>query len=101
MAKGNDGSGVTIAITDAYDSPTLLADAQQYFKLNDPAHPLTSSQFTNLAPATVNNQAQCGGSGWYSEQALDVESSHTMAPGAHIQFVGAQKTAWTAACWRR
>ena len=90
VAKGNDGSGVTIAITDAYDSPTLLADAQQYFKLNDPAHPLTSSQFTNIAPATVDNQALCGGSGWYSEQSLDVESSHTMAPGAHIQYVGAQ-----------
>ncbi len=90
VAKGDDGSGVTIAITDAYDSPTLLADAQQYFKLNDPAHPLTSSQFTNITPATVNNQALCGGSGWYAEQALDVESSHTMAPGAHIQYVGAQ-----------
>jgi subtilase family serine protease len=90
VAKGNDGSGVTIAITDAYDSPTLLSDAQHYFTLNDPAHPLLSSQFTNLTPATVNDQAECGGSGWYDEQALDVEASHTMAPGAHIQFVGAE-----------
>jgi subtilase family serine protease len=90
VAKGNDGKGVTIAITDAYDSPTLLSDAQHYFKLNDPAHPLKSSQFTNLAPATVNNQTFCAGSGWYDEQALDVESSHTMAPGAHIQYVGAK-----------
>ena len=90
VAKGNDGSGVTIAITDAYDSPTLLADAQQYFNLNDPTHPLLSSQFTNFTPATVDQQAACGGSGWFSEQALDVESSHTMAPGAHIQYVGAQ-----------
>jgi subtilase family serine protease len=38
----------------------------------------------------VNNVDLCGGSGWYSEQALDVESSHTMAPGAHIQYVGAK-----------
>ena len=90
VAKGNDGKGVTIAIVDAYDSPTLLSDAQHYFKLNDPAHPLTSAQFTNIAPATVNNQTLCAGSGWYSEQALDVESSHTMAPGAHIQYVGAK-----------
>jgi subtilase family serine protease len=90
VAKGNDGSGVTIAITDAYDSPTVLSDAQHYFKLNDPAHPLTSSQFTNIAPATVNDEGPCAGSGWYSEQALDVESSHTMAPGAHIQYVGAE-----------
>ena len=34
-----DGSGVTIAIVDAYDAPTLLEDAQQYFNLNDPSHP--------------------------------------------------------------
>ena len=32
----------------------------------------------------------CGGSGWYAEQALDVELSHAMAPGAKIIFVGAQ-----------
>jgi len=87
---GNDGSGVGIAIVDAYDSPTLLADAQQYFKLNDPTHPLSSSQFFNLSPATVDDVALCDGSGWYAEQALDVESSHAMAPGADILFVGAQ-----------
>ena len=49
VASGNDGSGVTIAIVDAYDSPTLLSDAQTYFRLNDPSHPLNSSQFTNVA----------------------------------------------------
>jgi subtilase family serine protease len=32
----------------------------------------------------------CGGSGWYPEQALDVESSHSMAPGANVEFVGAE-----------
>lgn len=90
LAKGIDGSGVTLAIVDAYDSPTLLSDAQLYFRLNDPAHPLTSSQFENISPPTVDDEALCDGSGWYPEQALDVESSHTMAPGATIQFVGAQ-----------
>jgi subtilase family serine protease len=90
VATGTDGHGVTLAIVDAYDSPTLLSDAQHYFKLNDPAHPLASGQFTNIAPATVTNTAACAGSGWFDEAALDVESSHSMAPGAHIQFVGAQ-----------
>jgi subtilase family serine protease len=89
VAAGNDGSGVSVAIVDAYDSPTLLSDAQHYFRLNDPSHPLTSSQFTNIAPSEVQNTGVCGGSGWYPEQALDVESVHTMAPGAHIIFVGA------------
>jgi subtilase family serine protease len=90
VAKGDDGKGVTIAIVDAYDSPTLLTDAQHYFQLNDHAYPLASSQFSNVTPSKVFDQSACGGSGWYDEQALDVEASHTMAPGAHIEYVGAQ-----------
>jgi subtilase family serine protease len=87
---GTDGSGVTLAIVDAYDSPTLLSDAQLYFRLNDPSHPLSASQFTNIQPPAVDDIGECGGSGWFDEQALDVEASHSMAPGANIQFVGAQ-----------
>ena len=90
VAAGNDGSGVAIAIVDAYDSPKLLGDSQLYFRRNDPAHPLTSSQFSNLTPATVDDQAECAASGWFDEQALDVRASHSMAPGAHIIYVGAQ-----------
>jgi subtilase family serine protease len=90
VSKGDNGSHVGIAIVDAYDSPTLLKDAQRYFKMNDPAHPLASSQFFNDQPASVGNEAECGASGWFAEQSLDVESSHSMAPGADILFVGAQ-----------
>ncbi len=90
VASGIDGSGVTLAIVDAYDSPTLLSDAQTYFRLNDPSYPLKSSQFINVEPPTTDDDALCDGSGWYPEQALDVEASHTMAPGATIMFVGAQ-----------
>jgi subtilase family serine protease len=90
IAAGTDGSGVTIAIVDAYDAPTLLKDAQHYFNLNDPSQPLTSSQFKNDMPASVGNEDVCGASGWFAEQSLDVESSHSMAPGANITFVGAE-----------
>jgi subtilase family serine protease len=90
IANGTaDGKGATIAIVDAYDAPTLLADAQKYFHLNDPSIPLTNKQFTNFEPATVGNEAACLASGWFAEQSLDVESSHAMAPGAHINYVGA------------
>jgi subtilase family serine protease len=88
--KGVVGSGVGIAIVDAYDSPTLLSDAQHYARLNDPNHPLSSSQFFNIEPSTVTNEGECAASGWFDEQALDVESSHAMAPGADILYVGAQ-----------
>jgi subtilase family serine protease len=89
IAAGTNGSGVGLAVVDAYDSPTLLSDAQKYFMRNDPAHPLNSSQFFNDEPATTDDYALCGGGGWYPEQALDVEASHSMAPGAAILFVGA------------
>jgi subtilase family serine protease len=89
-SHSQNGSGVTIAIVDAYDSPTLLSDVQTYFQMNDPNHPLASSQFTNVEPAKVDQQGLCDGSGWYPEQALDIESSHSMAPGANIEFVGAE-----------
>jgi subtilase family serine protease len=89
-SKGVTGKGVAIAIVDAYDSPTLFADAHKYAQLNDPAHPLSASQFFNVEPATVGNEDECAASGWYDEQALDVESSHAMAPGADILYVGAE-----------
>jgi subtilase family serine protease len=86
----NDGSGVTVAITDAYTSPTLLADAQKFASLNDPAHPLLSSQFSELTPSSYTFGDLCGASGWYGEQSLDVEAVHGTAPGAHILYVGAK-----------
>jgi subtilase family serine protease len=84
------GTGVSVAIVDAYDSPNLLLDAQQYFKNNDATHLLNSAQFVDHQPATTGNFDQCGGGGWFPEQALDVEAVHTMAPGATIQYFGAQ-----------
>jgi subtilase family serine protease len=90
VAGGNTGKGVTIAIVDAYDAPTLQADTQKYSQINDPKHLLTSAQFANVEPATVDDEAECSASGWFAEQSLDIESSHAMAPGANIEFVGAQ-----------
>jgi subtilase family serine protease len=90
LSGGATGAGVAVAIVDAYDSPTLFSDAHHYFSLNDPSIPLSSSQFINDAPATVDDQTECSGSGWYDEQALDVEAVHSMAPKADIVFVGAQ-----------
>jgi subtilase family serine protease len=90
VAKGTDGRGVGIAIVDAYDSPTLLKDAQTYDQKNDPSHVISSNQFIDVNPGTaIDNEDACGASGWYAEQSLDVESSHTMAPGATLVYVGA------------
>jgi subtilase family serine protease len=86
---GDSGQGVTVAIVDAYASPTLLKDAQKYASLNDPSHPLQSSQFSEIVnkPSYVR-AAACDAPGWFGEQTLDVEAVHAMAPGANILYVG-------------
>ncbi|MEC3977621.1 S53 family peptidase [Amycolatopsis sp. H20-H5] len=88
---GADGKGTTIAIVDAFASPTIYADASQYARKNDPAHPLKASQFSQkVFPPTPGSEApdQCDAAGWYGEETLDVEAAHGLAPGADILFVG-------------
>jgi subtilase family serine protease len=85
---GDDGSGVGVAIVDAYDSPTLFKDSARYASQNDGTHPLQPGQFFNDEPATVDNEALCNASGWRTEQSLDVQAVHAMAPGAAILYVG-------------
>jgi subtilase family serine protease len=92
VAEGVDGSGQTVAIVDAFGSPTLYQDAAEYAKRNDPSHPLRASQFSqDVAPPTPGQEdpSQCDAAGWYGEQSLDVEAVHATAPGAHILFEGA------------
>ncbi|HKS99873.1 MAG TPA: S53 family peptidase [Rugosimonospora sp.] len=87
---GLDGYGTTVAIIDAFASPTLYQDAAEYARRNDPAHPLRRSQFSQLIfPTNTVNEEPCGAAGWYGEQTLDVEAVHAMAPGARILYVGA------------
>src|SRR5262249_47375076 len=88
VKHGLDGTGVNIAIIDAYMSPTLLADAQAYFVAHDPDHPLDAAHFSaQMGPGTPPPRVSTG---WYSEQSLDVEAVHAMAPGANIVYIGAQ-----------
>ncbi|WP_033291885.1 S53 family peptidase [Amycolatopsis jejuensis] len=90
---GADGSGTTIAIIDAFASPTIYADASEYAKRNDPAHPLTKAQFSqHIFPPNQKLEPpdQCDASGWYGEETLDVEAAHGLAPGANILYVGGQ-----------
>jgi subtilase family serine protease len=90
LSAGYDGRGATVAVVDAYASPTILADAQNYAKRNDPQHPLRSYQFSQSLPATYTYINECNASGWYGEETLDVEAVHAMAPAANILYVGAK-----------
>ncbi len=90
IAGGLDGKGVTVAIVDAYVSPTLLGDAQEYAAKHQPGQPLASGQFSELLSKSFTNIELCEANEWYGEQTLDVEAVHATAPGANILYVGAK-----------
>ena len=90
ISTGIDGSGVTVAIVDAYASPTLLADAQEYAAKNQSSQPLSSGQFSELLSPKFNETEVCEADEWFGEQTLDVEAVHATAPGAKLLYVGAK-----------
>ncbi len=80
-----DGSGVTVAITDAYASPTIAEDANTYAQAHgDGAY--RTGQLVQSVPNGFRKQGLCDPSGWYGEETLDVEAVHAMAPGARIAY---------------
>ncbi|MER5862908.1 S53 family peptidase [Kitasatospora sp. NPDC002040] len=80
------GKGVTVAITDAYASPTMAADAAAYAKRNgDQAY--RKGQYSEVLPSSYNSVEECDASGWYGEESLDVEAVHALAPDANIVYV--------------
>ncbi|MDT4936996.1 MAG: hypothetical protein QOG80_667 [Pseudonocardiales bacterium] len=84
-----NGAGVTVAITDAYASPTLAQDAATYASHHGDAA-YSAGQFSQSLPGTftrVNGGShQCNATGWYGEQTLDVQAVHAMAQGAKIRY---------------
>jgi subtilase family serine protease len=92
LTSADNGAGVTVAIVDAYVSPTLFSDAHEFAAINDPSNPLAASQFSELLSPSfdLTSPLQCGATGWYGEQTLDVEAVHNTAPGANILAAGAK-----------
>lgn len=89
-AGSYNGKGVTVAITDAFASPTIAADAKKYAARNGDAS-YKRRQFSQVLPADYRftGPDECDASGWYGEETLDVEAVHAVAPAADITYVGA------------
>ena len=106
-SAGDTGKGVTVAVIDAYASPTMLTDANDYAtwvaghggskSLDKPfakgqyrqvLHP-GATGYDLTADPTATNPDGCGAEGWYGEESLDVESVHGEAPNANVVYVGA------------
>lgn len=85
------GKGVTVAITDAYGSPTIAFDTNHYATINGDGS-YFPSQYTQTINTPYNHTGTgpkgCGENGWYGEQTLDVEAVHAMAPAAKIRYYG-------------
>jgi subtilase family serine protease len=89
-SSGMTGNGQSVAIVDAYASPTMLGDANKYAAaVGD--KPFASGQYRQFLPGAFTDAGvnQCDAQGWYGEQTLDVESVHGMAPDANVKFVAA------------
>ncbi len=88
--SGLTGRGVTVAITDAFASPTLQNDADTYATAHGDSA-FSSGQFSENNDRGYDPQrvADCGGNHWYGEQTLDVEAVHGMAPAANVIYYGA------------
>ncbi|MGB8064590.1 MAG: S53 family peptidase [Candidatus Sulfotelmatobacter sp.] len=85
------GGSKTIGIVDAYDYPTALADLNK-FSTQFGLPTMTTSTFKVLFAGGTGG---CAGTdpgnnaGWETEQALDIEWAHAMAPHAKIFLVEA------------
>ncbi len=87
---GTNGAGQTVAIVDAYASPTIVSDTNTYARQTG-SQPLTSSTYRQIIPTVseYTDAEACGGTaGWQGEQTLDVQSAHGVAPGAKLLYVG-------------
>jgi subtilase family serine protease len=87
FSRGITGKGQTIVIVDSYGSPTIQSDLATFdaqtglpappsFKIIQPAGAVPPFDPTNSLMAS-----------WAGETTLDVEWSHTIAPGANILLV--------------
>jgi len=81
---GLDGTGMTIAIVDAYGSTTIATDAAAF----SAAMGLPPINLTVIGTPTASNfSTDPNLAGWAGETTLDVEWVHAVAPGAKIILV--------------
>jgi subtilase family serine protease len=83
FANGYNGAGQTIALVEGYGYPTLESDANAFAQLGG-LPKFTSTNFSMIYPEGKPNPELGIIEGWNIEIALDIDWSHTVAPGANI-----------------
>ena len=85
-AAGLTGAGQTIVLVEAYGYPTLVQDANTFFKMAG-LPLLNKSNFSIVYPQGKPNNQLGILTGWNVEMALDLQWAHSIAPGAKIVVV--------------
>jgi subtilase family serine protease len=97
--KGIEGQGETIAVVDAFGSPSIAADLKTFdaqtglpnppsLKVITPEGPITTTAKNCTTKFSPTGPDLCSDYyGWTDETSLDVEWAHTMAPKANILLV--------------
>jgi hypothetical protein len=89
-----NGAGETIAIVDAFGDPDISNDLQTFDANFGIGNDNASGQFV-LTVATPEGSVRTN-AGWDTEQSLDVEWAHAIAPEANILLVEANSASTTA-----
>jgi subtilase family serine protease len=80
-----------VAIVDAFASPTIEQDADQYATMHgQPPVPFRQIVPPGIFVVPEDEPTGCDPQGRYGEETLDVEAVHAMAPGANVLLVGGQ-----------
>jgi len=84
-----DGKGQTVAVIDAFASPTIQQDLDAW----SAARGMASTKISQVVTPGTYHAPEAGivqdPQGWYGEETLDIEAVHGMAPAANIVYVGA------------
>ncbi len=87
LSSTDNGTGITIAIVDAYNDPNIKSDLATFDAKYFPGQPAASLTIENQNGSTSNLPAS--NASWSLEISLDVEWAHAAAPGAKIILVEA------------
>lgn len=89
--RGLDGRGQTVAVTDAYASPTIREDADRLSRTHG-VQPFGRGQLTEVLPAPrpAAQSVHCDAGSWYGEESLDIEAVHLLAPRAKVVYASAR-----------
>ncbi len=86
IAAGIDGTGQTVAVIDAFAAPTMQRDLNIYSR----RHGLPQTTLTQyVVPVTPGSDLE-NQQGWWSEETLDLQAVHSLAPGASLIYLGAR-----------